>query len=65
MFRLSGPTKLKGNRIHLTGNLILDVYDDDVDGDENQIVEEFTMDEQSSVENGDQLHRMYCQLCMR
>ena len=66
MFRLSGPTKLKGNRIHLTGNLILDVYDDDdVDGDENQIVEEFTMDEPPSVENGDQLHGLFCQLFMR
>ena len=53
MFRLSGPTKLKGNRIHLTGNLILDIYDDVDDGDDDQIVEEFTLDEPSSVENGD------------
>ena len=69
MFRLSvmsGPTKLKGNRIHLTGNLILDIYDYDVDdGDDNQIVEEFTLDEPSGVENGDWLNRKCCHFCIQ
>ena len=56
MFRPSGPTKLKGNRIHLTGNLVLDIYDDvDGSGNENQIVEEFTLDEPPNVANGDQI----------
>ena len=55
MFRMSaGPTKVKGNRIHMTGNLVLDIYDDADDaGGGNQIVEEFTLDEPTGAENGD------------
>ena len=52
MLRLSGPTKLKGNRIHLTGNIVLDIYDD-VDESDNVVEEEFTLDEPSGAENGD------------
>ena len=38
----------------MTGNLILDIYDDvDDGGGANQIVEEFTLDEPSGAENGD------------
>ena len=38
----------------MTGNLVLDIYDDvDDGGGGNQIVEEFTLDEPSSAENGD------------
>ena len=38
----------------MTGNLILDIYDDvDDGGGGNQIVEEFTLDEPSGAENGD------------
>ena len=38
----------------MTGNLILDIYDDvDDGGGGNQIVEEFTLDEPSGDENGD------------
>ena len=37
----------------MTGNLILDIYDDvDDGGGGNQIVEEFTLDEPSGAENG-------------
>ena len=45
--QLAGPTHLKGNRIHLTGNLVLDIYDDFEKKDE-PLVEEFSLDE-----NGD------------
>ena len=63
-----GPTKLKGNRIHMTGNLILDIYDDvDDGGGGNQIVEEFTLDEPSGAENGDlfKLKALLCLLAIR
>ena len=50
----AGPTKVKGNKIHMTGNLVLDIYDDaDDGGGGNQVVEEFTLDEPSGGENGD------------
>ena len=47
----------------MTGNLILDIYDDvDDGGGGNQIVEEFTLDEPSGAENGD-LFNLKALLC--